>query len=373
VNGYSEQGPDLAVEETRHIHHDEVPAFARAELERLYQSPFASVDAEHVRPSGTGTYVARRGGAVVALILFRIEGGSALVLNSAVALDAPTLEAFAACLFDRYPAVAAIELRSVETGPLSGRYPFQRFCMSEDIVLGMPASVEAYLERLGKSSAKRMQYAVNRLRREFPGFRHEVFEGAAIDRGLLQALFELKARQRASKQEPGGLDAAQVAWMTRIAPSYGFVTVSTIDGRICAGSIGTRVGDDFFLHVVTHDPALDAFSIGTANSFLTICAAIERGGRDYHFLWGQGAWKFRFLGTRRELYDLMLYRSRRAWMARMPAVLALSGRAWRRRLKCGLLDAAARHRPLAQLLRPCIAGWRRLAAMSAPRPAGKQS
>jgi hypothetical protein len=371
VNAYLEQGLELAAGDTLDVYEDEIPAFARPELERLYQSPFASAEGEHVRQPGTHTYVASSGGAVVAVILFRLEGSGALVLNSAVELDAAVLERFAACVFRRYPLVSLIELRSVLTGPLSGRYPSQRFCMSEDIVLSLPASVEAYLERLGKSAAKRMQYAVNRLRREFPGFRHQVFEGAAIDRGLLQSLFDLKARQRASKQETGGLDAAQVAWMNRVAASYGFVAVSTIDGRVCAGSIGTRVGDDFFLHVVTHDPALDAYSIGTANSYLTICAAIERGGRDYHFLWGQGAWKFRFLGTQRELYDLVLYRSRLAWLARMPTVLEVSGRAWRRRMKSGVLDAAARYRPLGQLLRPCIAGWRRLAAVGAPRPAGK--
>lgn len=341
------------------VYENEIPAFARQEMERLYQNTFASPEAEHVRQPGTHTYVAWTGAVIVAVILFHLNGSQARVLNAAIELDAQALEYLAACLFARYPLLRSIALRSVSTGVPSARFPFQKYRTTEDVVLSLPASVDAYMERLG-SAGKRLEYFTRKIRRRLPDFRHQVYEAGAIDPALVRGLLELKRRRNADQLGYSALDETQLAWLNRVVAAYGFVAVATVDGRVCAGAVCTRVGDNFFVHVIVHDDAFDAWGIGIVNTFLTILAAIERGGRECHFLWGLGEWKFRFLGEQRALYDMVMYRSRLACTACMPTVLGAAGRASWWRLKAGVRTVAARHPPLARTVASCVTGWRRL-------------
>jgi len=353
------QGPGLAGKHASCVYENEIPSFARQDMERLYQNTFASAEAEHVRQPGTHTYVAWTGAVVVAVILFHLNGAQARVLNAAIEFDAQALECFAACLFARYPALRAIALRSVSTGALSGRYPLQKFRSTEDVVLNLPPSVDAYMARLG-SAGKRLEYFTRKIRRRLPDFRHAVYEAGNIDPALVRSLLALKLRRNADQLGHSALDAAQLAWLQRVVAAYGFVAVATVDGQVCAGAICTRVRDNYFVHVIVHDPAFDAWGIGIVNTYLTILAAIERGGRECHFLWGLGGWKFRFLGEPRALYDMVMYRSRLACMACVPTVLDAAGRAWYWRLKADLRAAAARHPPIERAVAPWVAGWRRL-------------
>lgn len=84
-----------------------------------------------------------------------------------------------------------------------------------------------------------------------------------------------------------------------------------LDGRICAGTINFRAGDNYFLEVIAHDPAYNDYRLGTLCCYLTICECIAREGKEYHFLWGAHDYKFRLLGVQRELDHLTIYRSRR--------------------------------------------------------------
>jgi hypothetical protein len=161
------------------------------------------------------------------------------------------------------------------------------------------------------------------------------------------------------------LDGSQKDWLRRVVRTHGFVGVSLIDGRVCAGTICTRIGPQLFMHMVVHDRAFDAYSLGMLTAYLTVCGGIERGGEDLHFLWGNGVWKTRLKACERPLNNLVVYRS---WASCLVCAevfaAALLTKYWRR-VKWSLLDACAPGSRHAWLVRPCLDLWRRCARVRA--------
>ena len=97
------------------------------------------------------------------------------------------------------------------------------------------------------------------------------------------------------------------------------------------------------------------------NSYLTVCGGIERGGEDFHFLWGHGVWKTRLKADERPLDNLVVYRSRASCLVCADVfTTVLAAKHWRR-VKSGLLTACRSENRHAWLLRPCLDLWRRVA------------
>jgi hypothetical protein len=339
------------------VYENAVPAFVPDELERLYRNIFSSCLAEHVQEADTHTYVAGTGEART-ILLFKIHGRKVSVLNSAISLDRSVIHDFVSLIFARYPSVRTIGFASVAAEPLGDTYPSQRFRASEDYVLNLPSTVAGYDSRLGKATASNLRAKLKKIARACPGFAFRVVEGADIDPHIVEDIIRLKADGPGGR---GALDASQQDWLRLVVRTHGFVGVSFVDGRVCAGAICTRIGTQLFMHVLAHDRAYDAYSLGMLNSYMTVCGGIERGAADFHFLWGRSTWKTRLRGCERPLDNLIVYRSRASCLACADVFLAARFSAHRRRVKLALLDActpASRH---AWLVRPCLDLWHRCA------------
>ncbi|MGJ7917619.1 GNAT family N-acetyltransferase [Massilia sp. LXY-6] len=339
------------------FYENEVPPFARQQMEHLYQNTFSSTFAEHVGEAATNTYVVREGSAVRTIFLFQVKGRHVVVLNSAIPLETSEIEQFVASVFARYGSVQAIKFVSVETDISGFLFPYQQLRASEDFILSLPATVEAYWERLGTSSATTLRRKQRKLERESAGFSFTIHEhGANMDR-VITDIIRLKTN---GKDPAARLDEAQQAWLREVVGTHGFVGVICANGRVCAGAICTRVGRNYFMHVVAHDPDFDAYSPGVVCIYLTVCAAILRGGREFHFLWGPSVWKRRLRSVQHELNDIVVYRSRMdAVRCARTALLGWQRACWRR-LKLGLLAAAAPERPSARIAKPLLDQWYRL-------------
>lgn len=339
------------------VYENVVPTFAHAELERLYRNTFSSCLAEHVQEGDTHTYVAGAGISRT-ILLFKMRGHKVSVLNSAIGLAPAVIQDFVSFVFEHYSSIQAVCFVSVATGPLDGAHPVQRFRASEDYVLSLPSTVAAYDSRLGKATASGLRTKARKLARVFPGYDFHILEGAYIDNRVVEDIIRLKDGAGVGR---GALDRIQKDWLRQVVPSHGFVGVSLIDGRVCAGAICTRIGNQLFMHVLSHDPAYDAYSLGMLNSYLTVCGGIEHGGEDFHFLWGHGVWKKRLKACERPLDNLVVYRSRVSCLVCADIFTgALVSKYWRH-VKSGLLDACAPENRHAWLLRPCLDLWRRVA------------
>jgi CelD/BcsL family acetyltransferase involved in cellulose biosynthesis len=297
----------------------------------LYSTmPYIRIDNPGVEPRA---FVMRSRGAPVQIIVFGSDGRRVNVLNSGNRLSAEDIALFTREIFARYPRVSAIVFppSHAEIGGLS--YPHQFGVMKEDIVVTLSDTVDAYRMRLGGETRRHLKRRLEQLRREYPSNAFEVRRGADVPEAWIGEIVRLNHARMAAQSKTSGLDDENERRMQELMDPFGVVGVVTIDGEVAAGGIGFRVGPNFFLLVIAHDPRYDPVSLGRLCVYFMICDAIESEAREFHFLWGEHSYKYSFLGENRDLMLANVYRSRRHILLHTHAFLSTAVQLERRRLK----------------------------------------
>lgn len=290
---------------------NDIPAFVGPALERLYGNLFSSLDYYRVFGGAdrASVYVVREGNKVVCAWLFRRHRNTVRVINEGIRVDQDDVLRFAGYMFGRYPKVNVISFHAVRPNMADLPMPFQRFNCLEDMVLTLPATSESYLGSLGRSTRSYIHRYLNKLKRDFPGFAFHSMAADGITEDQIRHVIELNRLRMANKGRESINDEDITRRIVALSRQCGLLGVITINGRICAGSVNYRVGNNYFLETLAHDPAYDDYRLGTLCCYLTICECIARGGGEYHFLWGQDDYKKRLLGVQRDLDDIVIYRS----------------------------------------------------------------
>lgn len=289
-----------------------IPDFLESALGTLYRSIFSSLPQFRIRGGAENAfiYVARTESRILSVLIYRIEGRKAAVINECFTLHNEEAERFARYIFKRYPQVDAVSFHAVDNQLCDLPFPVQAYRCNEDFVLRLPQSVEAYHAQLGKSTRSYVNRYLNKLKREYPSFSFEVLTGDAITEGDVVAIFEMN---RARMQERGtqyGFAEDYPARTVDLLRESGLLCLMRIDDRICAGTILYLVEGESYLDVLSHDSKYNDVGLGTLCCYLSICECIRREIKVYHFLWGRYDYKLRLGGIERILSDVTLYRSR---------------------------------------------------------------
>lgn len=307
--------PPLATNE-HHVRcwHNQVPDWTGPALERLYGNLFASLPQFRISRGlqAAHTYAVYQRGELRTLFIFSLQHGVVTLYNEVIALSAADINDFADYIFAEFPAAQVISLRAVQTGRHIYRYPSQQYDYLENTVVTLPDSVAGYTDSLSKNTRRNVRRYGQSVERELPGYRFSVSLGADVDPAQIDAVIALNHARMAGKSRQSIIDRAETERLQSLARHCGLVALVTIDGRVCAGAISYRVGDNFFLVVLAHAPEYDRYSLGFLCCYWTISACIERGGKEFHFLWGRYDYKRLFLGQLRPLDHVQLYRSRLA-------------------------------------------------------------
>lgn len=305
---------------------NQIPDFSGAELERLYANPFSSL--AYLRITGkldaVNTYVVRRDRDIVTLFLFRIEGGTVRVLNEVIRIEQQDIERFAHYVFSAFAAAQVIVFRAVRIDLRALPFVHQRFNYLEDIVLDLPATEKQYTAALGKNTRRNMRRYATALAQDMPSFAYRSFSDQAVREQDVRDVIALNHARMSGKGKVFGIDAKRIEHIVSLVRQSGMVGIATIDGRVAGGTIAYRIGRNYFLLVLAHDPQYNAHGLGALCCYLTICESIRQGGAEFHFLWGRYDYKYAFGARLRDLDYLALYRSR-VQMLRHP-VFALN--AW---------------------------------------------
>ncbi|MGZ5800681.1 MAG: GNAT family N-acetyltransferase, partial [Burkholderiaceae bacterium] len=291
---------------------NEVPSFIEAEIERIYGNFFSTLEQfrETDRIKNANTYVVFRGDKISTIFLFRIEGDEVRVLNEVIKVNQTDVDLFSNHVFSTYGSVDIILFHAIDTDVTPSHRPYQRINCLEDIVLTLPHITDDYFNNLGKSTRKTIKGYTNKLKRDFPSFENKTYVKQEADEQLIRTIIEFNRARMLSTGKISAFDENAVRHIIHFVHVYGMICVATINGKICAGSISYRVGDNYFMHVSAHDSKYDHYRLGVLFRYITICECIRRGGRECHFLWGRQEFKFSLLGIKRDLHDLVLYRSR---------------------------------------------------------------
>lgn len=308
--------------------HGQVPDWVGPALERLYGNLFSSLPQFRIERGldGAHTYAAYRRGELMTLFVFSLHGGVVELYNEVIRLGGDEIGDFARHVFAAFPAARVIRLRAVHVERAPRGFPHQLYDYLEDTIVTLPAGADAYTESLSKNTRRNVRRYGQALNQEQPGFRFSVALGAAADPAQIAEVIALNHARMAAKNKQSIIDDTEANRLQSLVRSCGLMAVITIDGRVCAGAISYRVGDNYFLIVLAHAPEYDRYSLGFLCCYWTIRACIEGGGKEFHFLWGRYDYKRNFLGQLLRLDQLLLYRSHLALL--LHARLALD--VWRR-------------------------------------------
>lgn len=300
-------GPDVSVSS-----YDTVPPSLEAELDGLYQHINSSLCHYAVarRARNACAYVARRGEQPLAIFLFQREGRSIVVFNEMMQVTTEEIERFATYIFGRFPSVARISFSKIGKAIGALSLPSQQYGQSEDIVVTLPETKDAYFSSLGSKLRHNIRHQMKAIAADFPGFSFTIHENGAIAEHHVLGLVDLKKTSMDGKRLKCGITPEETAWMLERAKTNGLLVVALFEGKVCGGSLSFRVGDHYFAHLNGYDPRFAKYSLGLLCSYLAVTEKIQRGARTAHLGWGRNPYKFKLLGVQHDMANLDIYRSR---------------------------------------------------------------
>lgn len=291
---------------------NEVPPFVESEVEQLYGNIFSCLREFRVygwQGRETSTYIAQQEGRTKALFLFERRDGRVRVLNEAIRVGKEDLDRFSTYIFSQYRDVNVISFRAIETDVRALPFPYQRFNHLEDITLTLPSTPSEYHAMLGKNTRRNIKRYGDRLRKSFPDCRFEVFEKDAVPEHYIRALINFNRSRMANKNIASVIDEEETRRIVELTHACGLTGIMTIDGQVVAGAVSYHAGDNYFLNILAHDPRYDGYWVGFLCCYETILRCIERGGKEFHFLWGRYEYKFALGAVQRDLDNVTVYRS----------------------------------------------------------------
>ncbi|SNS54686.1 Acetyltransferase (GNAT) domain-containing protein [Noviherbaspirillum humi] len=305
-----------------HDYDGQVPDFTGPEIDRVHDHLVPSLRNYRIADEvpGASTFVVREQGRITDIFLYRREGRVVTVLSEFIRIDADSVRRFAQHVFATYPGVGKIVYRKANAGAMAGElprvlpYPYASVPVTEDIVVSLPDSIDAYHGRLGKNMRRNIKRYHATLGEKFPSYTYDVYLADRIAESDLRDIIALNRTRMAGKRIVSRIDEDETRWIVSMAKQCGIVGVARIDGKVCAGAIGFRIRDNYFMHVIAHDPAYNDYSLGILCYYFTICEGIKRGGRHFHLMSGRYEYKFRLGGELRDISRLELYRNRLHWL-----------------------------------------------------------
>lgn len=303
-------------------HEHEVPEFAGPEIDRLYGHLFCSLSYFEMAKQldGASTYVARRNGRAIAVLLYTRTEREVIVISEYVALPEEEIRRFADFVFATFASVGVVSFRKIRAEPASLSRPWHAMACTEDMVIDLPRAVQEYEAAVGKNMRRNIKRYGNALAKDFPSFSYRVLLEDEITGQHVRDIVALSCTRMKSKNIVPRFTEEEIEWIVRFAKRCGMIGVMTIEGRICAGAIGFRIGGNYAMHVIAHDQRYNEYSLGILCYYRTICEGIARGGRRFHLLQGQYGYKHRLLARREDIISLDVYRSRLhalAWSGRI--------------------------------------------------------
>jgi hypothetical protein len=340
----------------------EIPAFVDGEMRRLYRSIYSSLPQFRIHggAENASVYVARQSTRVSCVLLYHVNGREVGVVNQCVSLEQKEISRFADFIFRRLPGTDTIRFHVIDVALQSPAYPMQVSQCSEDFVLDLPASTDAYYSRLGKSTRSYINRYLNKAKRGYPSFTFEAFAGSDIRTEDVRAIFEMN---RVRMAERGFKYAHREDYPECTMPlleQVGLLCAIRIDGEVCAGTILYCIEGEYYLEVLSHKADFNELGLGTLCCYLSICECIRREGKAYHFLWGRYDYKTRLGGMERPLSDVVIYRSRLHLLKYAVPALKRAARGMLYRAKTWVQVAAEKEQPIACFLSRVIRQWKSL-------------
>jgi hypothetical protein len=256
--------------------------------------------------------VVRSGRQILAVLSFYPSKTSLVVVNRLIRLPDDVLAECAAQILLQNPS-----MRTVEFNDLYNRtagYRSDSICSLswtgiDCAELELPDSYDEYLQHFGSATRKNLRYCARRLERESPHIAFRILQGDEITDEIVKEIVDLNHLRMASKGKTSGMDESYASRLAVLSRLHGVACIAADGPRIVGGTLCTRVGAGWTLHVIAHDPGYNHVRLGLLCLLKSIGEAIRGGARRFNFLWGASDYKLLFGAKVSPLYTRRYYRS----------------------------------------------------------------
>lgn len=287
----------------------EVPAWATDELPRLYQSCYSVLEYFTIYDGAKmlSTCVL---GDPRHIVVFAVRGRTAVVMNQLFDIDLDSATRVVRSIFRSLRRVTRVRFSGsrVDFGAIA--LPRRVMEVSCDVVIPLPRDVETYLASLGRSTRHKLRNYPKNFALAYPGYAFRVYGPDEIDEALVLHIIDMNRRRMESKGEVCVHSEDAEVQLAEFLKGHGFATGVVVDGRVVAGTLGSRLGTQWFLHVQSFDNEFARQHLGWVSLFLTLTACIQDGASKLHLLWGKSDYKMRLGGVEEYVCAACVYRSR---------------------------------------------------------------
>jgi hypothetical protein len=301
------------IDSGRPVNHDTchvgaLPEAMEAHLKDLPQNLFLKL---HGLEQAVNTYIAWQEGKPAAIIFFTVTRAKVDVINHIARIGCEEVARFCRYIFENLENVDVICMKAVHSNvaPATFSFPVQRFNSTETYLIALPDTPEQFDMALGKATRRNIRYYSNKLMRDFPSFRHTVYINEDIQEAHVRDILKLRELRFEAKKVYYRDSEESIQRVIRLAKACGLVTVMTIEGRICAGTINFRAGTYFQGHVLTQAPEYKDYMLGMIAARKAVSEAIQMGGKCFELGSGRLEYKIRLNGVRIDMDRLDIYRS----------------------------------------------------------------
>lgn len=295
-------------------HESAIPSHMEQVLHTLYGNVFSSMP--HFRVygglEGASSFILWEEKKPIAAFLYRTEGNKLRVLNEGMSVDEKIMTAFSEFVFRSDESVDLISFNGIAHTSKCLDFPFSQCHCTDDSVIHLPDSPGAYLQSLGKATRKNIKQYLGRIKRDFPTFEFQVYEGCTVDEQFIRDIIALNRVRFGRKGKTSAITASEEERIVAMVRACGLIGAISIDGRFCAGSIVYRIGEHYHSWLKAHDPTYDDYRLGLIGSFLMISDCIQRGGKTYHLMWGREPHKALLNSELHNFSNLTIYRDHAA-------------------------------------------------------------
>lgn len=284
-------------------------------LEKLYGSVYSSralLETQCINgPANhfTSAWVERINSELSAVLLFRCEGPRVCVLNEVLSLSEVVIRRFSAAVFDKYQHVHLVQLHAISLQPEHGYPAMLSSIFSEDYVLDLPASHDAWLASLSRQAREKVRYHLRRSFRRQPELEFTVSTSENISETEISAVLNLNRQRMRRKRKTYAMSDTEEEQLAEQLRQVGMLFALRLDSEVCAGLLCSVCNGDIYMHVIAHDPTYDELRLGLVCCSLAIQRAIELRYARFHFLWGHYDYKRRLGGCVRPLYRVLVPKS----------------------------------------------------------------
>jgi hypothetical protein len=187
--------------------------------------------------------------------------------------------------------------------------------INSNICTSLPGSMETYMSQLGAHTRRHVRAYERKFLESYPYTEFATQYNCNVNNSDFLEILRLNRERCISKGIKPGIDDQEAVKLFEVIKLYGVINIMKIDNTVIAGTIGTILGDEYTLHVISHDNLYSDFHIGSLIIKRTVEQAINDKLRVLNLTWGgigevsgKTNWKLQFANERRFLNDVTYYR-----------------------------------------------------------------